>query len=136
MKKKVWVNGCFDLIHVGHIGLLVYAKSLGDVYVGIDGDKRIREMKGVFRPIFPQNERRLIISSMIFVKDVKVFDSKEELENLIKDLSPDYLVVGEEYRFKNVVGGEFAKEIIFYPRMGDWSTTNIMAKIKSTVVMN
>jgi len=136
MKKKVWVNGCFDLIHAGHIGLLAYAKSLGDVYVGIDGDKRIRTMKGSFRPILPQNERRLILTSLIFVKDVKVFDSKEELIRLIKDLSPDYMVVGEEYKFKNVIGSEHAKELLFYPRMGNWSTTNIVSKIKSTVVMD
>lgn len=136
MNKKVWVNGCFDLIHAGHIGLLAYAKSLGDVYVGIDGDKRIRAMKGAFRPILPQNERRLILSSLIFVKDVKVFNSKEELVGLVKDLSPDYMVVGEEYRFGNVIGSEFAKELLFYPRMGNWSTTNIVAKIKSTVVMD
>ena len=136
MNKKVWVNGCFDLIHAGHIGLLAYAKSLGDVYVGIDGDKRIRAMKGTFRPILPQNERRLILSSLIFVKDVKVFNSKEELVGLVKDLSPDYMVVGEEYRFGNVIGSEFAKELLFYPRMGNWSTTNIVAKIKSTVVMD
>lgn len=136
MNKKVWVNGCFDLIHAGHIGLLAYAKSLGDVYVGIDGDKRIRTMKGAYRPILPQNERRLILSSLIFVKDVKVFNSKEELVGLVKDLSPDYMVVGEEYRFGNVIGSEFAKELLFYPRMGNWSTTNIVAKIKSTVVMD
>lgn len=136
MKKKVWVNGCFDILHAGHIGLLAYAKSLGDVYVGIDGDKRIIAMKGAFRPILPQNERRLILSSLIFVKDVKVFNSKEELVRLVKDLSPDYMVVGEEYRFGNVIGSEFAKELLFYPRMGNWSTTNIVAKIKSTVVMD
>lgn len=136
MNKKVWVNGCFDILHAGHVSMFLYAKSLGDVYVGIDSDKRIKSMKGAFRPILPQNERKLILSSLIFIKDVKVFDTDKQLIEMIKNLSPDYLVVGEEYRNKNVIGGNNAKEVIFYPRVGNWSTTNIIEKVKSTVVMD
>jgi len=136
MNKKVWVNGCFDVLHAGHIALLVHAHSLGDVYLGIDSDKRIKTMKGAFRPIFPQNERKLILSSLIFVKDVQIFDSKKELEKLIEGLSPDYMIVGEEYRDNDVIGKQYAKELIFYPRMGNWSTSNVVSKIQSTVVMD
>lgn len=93
-------------------------------------------MKGAFRPIFPQNERKLILSSLIFVKDVQIFNSKKELEKLIEDLSPDYMIVGEEYRDKEVIGRQYAKELIFYPRMGNWSTSNVVSKIQSTVVMD
>ena len=133
MNKKVWVNGCFDILHAGHIALLLYAKSLGEVYIGIDSDSRIKGVKGALRPILPQNERALIMSSLVFVKEVKIFNSDKELIEMIKDLSPDYMVVGEEYRLKNVIGGKYAKEIMFYPRMGDWSTTNIVSKIQSIV---
>lgn len=136
MNKKVWVNGCFDILHAGHIALLLHAKSLGDVYVGIDSDSRIKRFKGSSRPILPQEERALILSSLVFVKKVNVFNSDKELIKMIKDLSPDYIVVGEEYMLKRVIGYKYAKKTVFYPRIGDWSTTNIVAKIKSTVVMN
>jgi D-beta-D-heptose 7-phosphate kinase/D-beta-D-heptose 1-phosphate adenosyltransferase len=134
MNKKVWVNGCFDLIHPGHIALLVYAKSLGDVYVGIDSDSRIKKMKGLLRPIFTEVERQLLLSSLIFVNEVKIFDSSRELTKLIKDLSPDYMIVGEEYRDKKVIGMEHAKELLFYPRIGNWSTTRLVDKIKSNTI--
>lgn len=136
MKKKVWVNGCFDVLHAGHISLLLYAQSLGDVYMGIDSDARVKKSKGIFRPIVPQNERRLILSSLIFVKEVHIFNSSSELKNLIKDISPDFMVIGEEYRNKEVIGREYAKELIFYPKVGNWSTSNIVEKMKSSVVVD
>lgn len=145
MKNTFWVNGCFDLLHAGHIGLLAYAYSHGDmmralvdapppkIYVGIDSDERVAKMKGANRPIFSQNERIVLLRYLKFVEKVYVFNSDEELENIIKELSPTYILVGDEYKDKRVIGKEYVEEVLFYPSMNRdvWSTTSIIKKIKS-----
>jgi len=127
--NKVWVNGCFDIIHSGHLYLFSLAKSLGEVHVGIDTDGRIKKMKGEFRPIFSTNERLLLLASLKFIDHVYTFDTDEELTECVANVCPDFMLVGEEYKAKRVIGCEFAKEIIFVPKVGNFSTTDIESKI-------
>jgi D-beta-D-heptose 7-phosphate kinase/D-beta-D-heptose 1-phosphate adenosyltransferase len=126
LNKKVWVNGTFDVLHIGHIRLLKHAHSYGQVTVGIDTDRRIKELKGESRPYNSLEDRIEMLRSLVYVSDIVVFDNSDELRDAIKDLSPDYLVVGEEYRERGVIGGEHAKELIFFPRIKQYSTSNIL----------
>lgn len=129
--KKVWVNGCFDILHLGHIALLNEASSYGDVYVGIDSDKRVKFLKGEQRPFNNQEERKLMLEVIKFVKKVSVFNSEAELSEMIKQLRPDYLIVGDDYKTKCVIGSEWAREVIFFPKGDFYSTTNTINRIKT-----
>lgn len=125
--KLIWTNGCFDVLHRGHVELFKYAKSLGDfLIVGIDGDTRIRESKGPSRPINSQDDRKFFLESIKYIDQVVVFDTSFQLESMIKMYKPEGLVVGSEYRTKGVVGGKYAKKIHFFDRIGNYSTTNIL----------
>ena len=124
--NKVWVNGSFDVLHIGHIRLLKCAHSFGEVTVGIDTDRRIKELKGESRPYNNLEDRKEMLKSLVYVSNVVVFDNPDELRDAIKELNPDYLVVGEEYRERGVIGGEYAKELIFFPRIQEYSTTKIL----------
>jgi D-beta-D-heptose 7-phosphate kinase/D-beta-D-heptose 1-phosphate adenosyltransferase len=126
MIKRVWVNGTFDILHIGHIKLLEYASSLGELRVGIDTDRRVKELKGQGRPFNNTKDRVLMMMSLKYVNDVKTFDSREQMIELIKEWNPDYMVVGSEYIDKEVVGSEWAKELIFFNRIADYSTTKIL----------
>ena len=122
--KISFVNGCFDVLHPGHIELLKYARSLGDyLIVAIDSDRKVAEMKGPERPIFSQHDRSTMLSSIRYVDVVHVFDTKEELENLLESISPDIMVVGSDWKGKEVVGSQYAKSVRFFDRLGDYSTT-------------
>lgn len=125
--KKVFINGCFDVLHVGHIRLFEFAKIFGDkVIVGIDSDNRVRELKGDSRPINSQEDRKEMLLSLKNVDNVCIFNDKIELENLVFDISPDYMIVGEEYRSKEVIGSDFAKKLIFFNKVNGYSTTKIL----------
>jgi D-beta-D-heptose 7-phosphate kinase/D-beta-D-heptose 1-phosphate adenosyltransferase len=120
--KKVFVNGTFDILHVGHIALLDYAKSLGDqLVVGIDSDDRVRLLKGSNRPINSQLERGTLLSAFKSVDKVFVFDTDDELRSLIQ--ACDIMVKGSDYRDKHIVGADVCKEIIFFERLNGYSTT-------------
>jgi len=122
--KKIFVNGCFDVLHPGHFKLFEYAKSLGDyLIVAIDSDRKVSEMKGSGRPIFCQEDRAYILETIKYIDAVHIFDSKQGLENLIKIINPDILVVGSDWKGKEVVGAEHAKEVRFFDRVGTFSTT-------------
>jgi len=122
--KISFVNGCFDVLHPGHIELLKYARSLGDyLIVAIDSDRKVAEMKGPERPIFSQTDRSTILSSIRYVDVVHVFDTKKELEDLLESISPDIMVVGSDWKGKEVVGSQYAKAVRFFDRLGDYSTT-------------
>lgn len=123
---KVWVNGTFDVLHIGHIRLLEYAASFGQLRVGIDTDRRVKELKGNNRPINNTKDRMEMLLALKSVNDVKCFDTKEELVELIKKWTPDYMIIGSDYRNKEVIGSEFAKELVFFNRIGDYSTTKIL----------
>ena len=123
---KVWVNGSFDVLHIGHIRLLEYANKLGNVKVGIDSDERIKEFKGKNRPFNSLSDRIEFLHSIKYVDNVEVFNTTEELKQLIKQYQPDYMVIGSDYKTKPIVGAEFIKEIIFFERIEDKSTTKIL----------
>jgi D-beta-D-heptose 7-phosphate kinase/D-beta-D-heptose 1-phosphate adenosyltransferase len=129
-KKTVWVNGCFDILHPGHFELLRYAASLGNVHVGIDSDDRVRKSKGPNRPIHDETFRADMLSSLTFVKKVYIFETDWDLRLITKKLKPDFLVIGDEYKDKTIIGAENAKRIVFFPK-SLLSTTEIINRIKN-----
>jgi D-beta-D-heptose 7-phosphate kinase/D-beta-D-heptose 1-phosphate adenosyltransferase len=127
---NVWVNGCFDILHPGHIELFKVAKSLGDrLIVGVDEDEKIKKDKGFDRPINSLSFRKSMLESIRYIDIVLPFSSKLELEQLIELYSPDILLVGGDWRTGEVVGEQFAKEVRFFNRISGYSTTNIIKKI-------
>ena len=127
---KVWTNGCFDILHVGHIRLFEFAASLGTkLTVGIDSDERIKKSKGALRPINNQHEREEMLRSIKYVDDVICFASDFELENIIKNYSPDIMVIGSDYKNKPVIGSKFCKSLIFFDRIEKYSSTKIIGKM-------
>lgn len=127
--KIVWVNGCFDILHDGHLDLIEKAASLGELHIGIDCDLRVRKMKGVGRPVNSQEFRKRMLESLKFVKKVYIFELDQEIRQITKKLQPDYMVIGDDYRNKTIIGAENIKEIIFYHKTYH-STTFIIKKIK------
>lgn len=125
---KIWTNGCFDMLHIGHIRLLKYAKSLGDqLTVGIDSDRRIQEIKGINRPINNENFRKEMLLSIRWVDNVVVFNSDQELETLIQQYS-DKMIIGSDYRNKRVIGSQYS-EVEFFNKIDDCSTTDTLTKL-------
>ena len=125
--KIIFVNGCFDVLHPGHIQLFKYAKSLGDyLIVAIDSDKRVSEIKGPERPIFSQSDRSQTLEAIRYIDVVYIFDSKEDLENLLKSIAPDIMIVGSDWKGKEVVGEQYAKTVRFFDRVGEYSTTKTL----------
>ena len=132
---KVWVNGCFDVLHRGHYELFNYAKSLGDkLAVGIDSDEKVSKDKGANRPFNNINDRVYALQSLKAINEVYVFNSRKELEDLIENYKPDYLVVGSDWKDKDVVGGHFAKEIVYFNRIEGYSTTSILTNDREQVI--
>jgi len=128
--KTVWTNGCFDILHPGHMELFKIAKSLGDrLIVGIDDDKKVRMDKGFDRPINPLSFRKSMLEANKHIDIVIPFDSRQDLEQLIELYSPDILLVGGDWRDGDVVGREYAKEVRFLNRVGGYSSTEIIDKI-------
>jgi rfaE bifunctional protein nucleotidyltransferase chain/domain len=129
-KKTIFVNGCFDIIHIGHIELLKYAKSLGDILiVGIDSDERVKKHKGLERPINNSEIRKKILLSLKYVDTVYIFDSDEKLIEIIKYVKPDTMVVGSDWKDKNVIGSKYAKCVKFFERISEYSTTKTIESI-------
>ena len=127
---KVWTNGCFDILHRGHVELFEYAKSLGDeLIVGIDSDEKVKKDKGEDRPINSLDDRAIILQSIKYIDRVIEFDSTDELRNLIKDIKPDIMVIGSDWRGKDVIGQEFTGKLVFFDRIDGYSTTDIIGKI-------
>jgi rfaE bifunctional protein nucleotidyltransferase chain/domain len=127
---KVFVNGTFDLLHKGHIEMLNYAKSKGDIlYVAIDTDQRVKEKKGESRPINSQNDRAEFLINLKSVDYVVLFNTDEELEYLVKSIEPDIMVVGSDWIGKTVIGSEHAKELKFFNRLDGYSTTGTIERI-------
>lgn len=119
---RVFVNGTFDIIHTGHIELLNYAKSLGDVLtVGIDSDSRVQELKGAARPINTQQERKLLLENLKAVDSVHIFHNDQELINLIRNA--DIMVKGSDYRGTYIIGQDQINKLVFFERINGYSTT-------------
>jgi len=120
--KKVFVNGTFDILHTGHLALLNFAKSLGDTLtVGIDSDARVRMLKGNNRPVFTATERQNLLRNLKAVNEVFIFDTDEQLINLVKQ--SDIMVKGSDYRGKSVIGEKYSKQIIFFENLNEYSTS-------------
>jgi len=132
-KKIVFTNGCFDIIHSGHIRVLKKAKERGDVLiVGLNSDKSVRKIKGSKRPIMNEKDRALILDSIKYVDYVVLFD-EETPYNLIKEIEPDVLVKGSDYKISEVVGADVVikkgGEVFLVPLLKGRSTTNVIEKI-------
>ncbi len=129
MKRKkttVWVNGCFDVLHIGHIKLLEHANKIGSIRLGLDSDTKIRADKGAGRPFNSFEVRREMLRALKFrIDDIMTYDTNAELEEHIRRYNPHILVVGEEHRGK-VVGADYAWGIEYFPKYEDHSTTKIL----------
>ena len=126
-EKIIWTNGCFDILHVGHIELFKYAKSMGfTLYVGIDSDEKVKKDKGEDRPFNKLSDRIKVLESIKYIDKVISFDSTEGLEDLVKKYKPHVLIVGSDWRNKTVVGEEHAQHVRFFDRIDGHSTTNIL----------
>jgi D-glycero-beta-D-manno-heptose 1-phosphate adenylyltransferase len=128
--NTVWLNGTFDVLHMGHIELFRQAKKLagpsGRVIVGTDSDQRVRELKGPTRPINNLIDRVDFLRAIKYIDGVVVFSSADELEARIKQFSPDILLIGDDYVDKPIVGSQFAKKVVFFPRYGGLSSSGII----------
>lgn len=125
---KIIVNGTFDIIHVGHLKLLAYAKSLGTfLTVAIDTDERVRSNKGNSRPVNNEYERKTMLEFLKPVDNVILFSNDQELIDIIKQ--NDIMVKGSDYQGKFIIGEEFCKQIIFYDRIEEYSTTKKIRNI-------
>jgi D-beta-D-heptose 7-phosphate kinase/D-beta-D-heptose 1-phosphate adenosyltransferase len=122
MTKKILVNGTFDILHVGHIHLLNYAKSLGDhLTVAIDSDTRVKSLKGSTRPINSQFERRVLLENLKAVDQVVIFENDQQLVDIIANCS--IMVKGSDYKDQPIVGQDVCSEIVFFERLDEYSST-------------
>jgi D-beta-D-heptose 7-phosphate kinase/D-beta-D-heptose 1-phosphate adenosyltransferase len=123
---KVWVNGTFDIVHIGHIRLLEYARQFGTVKVGLDTDERIKQKKGNNRPYNSLKDRMDFISSIRYVDSVAFFSSDDELVQLIKEYQPDIMVIGDDYTYEQIIGKEYIPKIEFFKKIAGISTSKIL----------
>lgn len=129
--KKILLNGCFDLLHPGHIQLFEHCKLYPNRYVKvlIDSDIRIKYLKGPNRPIINQNDRAYMIKNLKYVDEVVIFYTNFELLNLIKEYSPDIMIKGSEYKDKKIIGEDYCKDIILIDTNEKYSTSKIISDI-------
>jgi rfaE bifunctional protein nucleotidyltransferase chain/domain len=128
-KRIVFTNGCFDIIHIGHVRYLEEARSLGDVLiVGLNSDRSVSILK-TGRPINPQGQRAEVLAALEMVDYVTVFD-EETPYDLIKLLKPDVLVKGGDWKKEDIVGSDIAKQTFSLPYIQGVSTSGIIDKIK------
>jgi D-beta-D-heptose 7-phosphate kinase/D-beta-D-heptose 1-phosphate adenosyltransferase len=131
--KIVFTNGCFDIIHRGHVELLKFARSLGDVLVvGLNDDESVRRLKGKNRPINTLEDRAFVLLSIRWVDFVVPF-SEDTPERIIREISPDVLVKGGDYRIEDIVGADFVLSrggrVEIFNYLEGYSTTSIIKKI-------
>ena len=125
----VFTNGCFDIIHRGHIEVLKQAKAEGDILiVGLNSDSSIREIKGEGRPILDEYSRALLLFSLIYVDYVIIFNEKTPYK-LIKAIEPDILVKGGDWREEDIVGRDIVKKVVRIKPVAGYSTTEIIERM-------
>lgn len=134
-KRVVFTNGCFDIIHAGHVRYLTKARSLGDILViGLNSDSSIKAIKGETRPIVPENERAEVLSALSCVDYIVLFKDDTPIR-LIEAIRPDVLAKGADWAAKSIVGGDFVKKnggkVARITLVKGKSTTNIIKKILS-----
>ena len=127
--KTIFTNGCFDILHIGHVELLKFCSTLGDkVIVGLNSDASVSSLKGPDRPINDQVSRKNMLLSLKYVDDVLIFDESTPHE-LIKKVSPDIIVKGGDYIKESVVGNDIAQVIIFDTVEGYSTSKTILDQI-------
>jgi len=131
----VFTNGCFDLLHAGHLQLLSFARAQGDVLiVGINSDRGVRVIKGEHRPIYPATERARILAALEWVDHVVVFDDPRA-ERIIRDLRPDVLVKGADWRGQQLDGQDFVESrggrVLLAPLLEGYSTSSTIARLRA-----
>jgi len=130
VSKIVWTNGTFDILHPGHIQLFKVARSLGDkVIVATDTDEKIKKDKGDHKPVNDLKYRVAMLESIKYIDVVLTFGDRPELEGLIQLYNPDILILGDDWRYGDVVGREHAKEVRFLPRVGGYASSNTIKRI-------
>ncbi len=133
-KRIVFTNGCFDLLHYGHLQYLKKAKMSGDILaVGLNSDSSLRKLKGAGRPLVPEKERAEILAALEFVDYVIIF-SEETPANLIHQVKPDILVKGGDYSLDEIVGRDFVQsyggKVVTIPLVKGKSTTDLIRRTK------
>ena len=128
--RQIFTNGCFDVLHKGHIELLKYCRGLGYVTVGLNSDESVTRLKGIGRPVNSQEDRKLMLESLKYVDQVVIFGEDTPLR-LIQELRPDVIVKGGDYTSTNVIGNEIAKVMIFSTVKG-YSTTETLKRISTS----
>lgn len=134
-KKVVFTNGCFDILHLGHVRYLSEAADLGDILiVGLNSDASVKRLKGDTRPINTQEQRAEILASLFFVEAVIIFD-EDTPENLIQEVAPHVLVKGGDYSPDQIAGADFVKstggEVAIIPLTEGYSTSSFIDKLKT-----
>ena len=133
-QKIVFTNGCFDVLHYGHVRYLAQARQLGDLLVvGLNSDASVRRLKGEGRPINPEQARAFVLAALEMVDYVCLFE-EDTPYNLISAVQPDVLVKGGDYAIDNIVGGDIVKkrngEVVVLPFVEGYSSTRIIEKSK------
>jgi D-beta-D-heptose 7-phosphate kinase/D-beta-D-heptose 1-phosphate adenosyltransferase len=130
--KLIFTNGCYDILHPGHIKLIQYAASLGNkLVVALDTDERVKTNKSINRPINTLQDRMFMMSALKGVDEVVSFGSEEELRSLMKHYNPYYLVIGNDYKGKYVIGEDLVHEVKYFRKIDGYSTTQILEHITS-----
>ena len=124
----VFTNGCFDIIHRGHLELLKYCNSLGRVVVGLNSDKSIKRLKGEERPFFNEKDRKFMLQSIKYVDEIIVFEEDTPL-TVIEKIKPDIVVKGGDYKVEDVVGYGMC-DIKIFNYIDGYSTTSILKGLK------
>lgn len=129
-KTIAFTNGCFDLMHLGHVKYLQAARQKNRILiVGLNSDQSIRRIKGKFRPICPQKSRAAVLAALSFVDFVVLFNEDTPYE-LIRALKPDILIKGADWKGKKVIGADLVKKLEFVKYIKGFSTTDIIKKIR------
>jgi D-beta-D-heptose 7-phosphate kinase/D-beta-D-heptose 1-phosphate adenosyltransferase len=129
-KKIGFINGCFDILHPGHLKMIQYCRKYCDyLIVGIDSDRMVKKSKGALRPFNNEKDRKFFLENIKGVDKVFIFNSHKLLKEKLKKLKPDIMIVGAEYKDKKVIGSEHAKELKFFEKVDGYSTTKIIQDI-------
>jgi D-glycero-beta-D-manno-heptose 1-phosphate adenylyltransferase len=137
-KQVVFTNGCFDIVHLGHIDYLEKARQKGDkLVVGLNSDASVKVLKGETRPVIPEYARARMLAALEFVDAVVLF-SENTPQTLIEDLKPDVLTKGNDYAIENIVGADFVLKnggkVETLPLVDGFSTSQIIEKIKQSMI--
>ena len=129
-RRVVFTNGCFDVLHRGHVTYLTAARDLGDcLVVGLNSDASVKRLKGENRPINNENNRALVLAALSFIDYIIIFE-EDTPKNLIEQVKPDILVKGGDYKIEDIVGADFVQknggQVLTIPFVDGYSSTKII----------